>query len=128
VVGVLACYAAAAVWKWWLAPGWPSIVTKIVDFLDGRPASQIESLARRVIRLFSGLDLTRLRHRLIAGPDQLSAQEARYCLVASVGAHLPQVHGLSPRSRRLLFRTADRELQGTAEGREPSPSLRLRAR
>lgn len=105
VVGALACYAAAACWKWWLTPGWPSMVDKIMNLLEGQPADQTASLGRLAglaTHPRNGLDLTPIRQLLVTGPDQLSAEEARYCRVASLGARLPQDHGLSPRSRRLL--------------------------
>jgi hypothetical protein len=99
VVGALACYAAAACWKWWLAPGWPSIVNRFVDSLQKQLAKTRPST---LISPPEKLDLTRIRQLLMAGPDQLSWEVARCCRIAGLDARLPQDHGLSPRSRRLL--------------------------
>jgi len=99
VVGALACHAAAACWKWWLAPGWPSIVDAIMNSIQGRG----QALLVACPTMPGELNPTRVRQTLYAGPDRLSVREARYCCcLASRVGQLPQAHGLSPRSRRLL--------------------------
>jgi hypothetical protein len=112
VVGALACYAAAVCWNWWLAPGWPSIAGKIMDCLKGYPADQSSTAAGPLPS--SELSLMGLHEKLLAGPDRLSTLEARYCRLASLGVRLPQDHGLSPRSRRVLP-PAQRSLVGYLE-------------
>jgi hypothetical protein len=104
VMGTLACYAAAACWQWWLAPGWPSMVDMIMSNLEGGCSYSFQpaSYSPRSILIPGGLDLSGVRRRLVAGPDRLSATEARYCLLGSHSSRLPQDHGLSPRSRRML--------------------------
>jgi hypothetical protein len=100
VVGALACYAAAACWKWWLAPGWPSIADTIITNLRRQPISKRSTTSHPTRP--GEPNLKRLREKLLAGPDRLTALEARSSLLASQSARLPQDHGLSPRSWRLL--------------------------
>jgi hypothetical protein len=104
VVGAMACYAAAVCWQWWLAPGWPSMVDMIMRNLEGGCSYSFQSVSCSVrsILIPGELDLSGVRRRLVAGPDRLSATEARYCLLGSHSSRLPQDHGLSPRSRRML--------------------------
>jgi hypothetical protein len=104
VVGALACYAAAACWQWWLAPGWPSMVEMIMRNLEGGCCYSFQPVrcSAGSILIPGELDLSEVRRRLVAGPDRLSATEARYCLLGSHSSRLPQDHGLSPRSRRML--------------------------
>lgn len=110
VVGALACYAAAASWSWWLAPGWPSMVDMIMTSLEGgrTRGGLTVGWGVRSIRVPRDLDLSEVRRRLVAGPDLLSAEQVRYCLLGSHGSRLPQDHGLSPRSRRMLPVTQQR--------------------
>lgn len=57
---------------------------------------------RRLGRPPDNLTTHQLRERLLAGPDQLSAATATYCLRAGLGAIPPHECGLPPVRRHLL--------------------------
>jgi hypothetical protein len=47
-------------------------------------------------------DLDKLHGQLLAGPDHMDAETARYCLHAGIGHLLPRDYHRAPRPRRLL--------------------------
>jgi hypothetical protein len=91
--------------RWWLGPDWPSLVAEFIARAKdpGRwrnPA--MTAHLRQLDRPAQGVDLERLHRLLLAGPDHLDADTARYCLNAGLGWLLPQDYGGPARIRRVL--------------------------
>jgi hypothetical protein len=102
---LLACYAAVWCRRWWLGLDWPYLVTEFLARLDGptrwgSPAkvAHVQGLAPPA----QAADLAHLRGLLMAGPDHLDAQTARYCLRAGIGHLLPHDYHRPPLNRRVL--------------------------
>ncbi|WP_322770279.1 hypothetical protein [Frankia sp. Cr1] len=81
----LASWTLTTCRHWWLGPDWPAIVERFLQHLnDTEPGDDLPSskdgdaLADRAV----------LRSQLLAGPDQLSADAAAFCLRHGLGRHV----------------------------------------
>jgi hypothetical protein len=102
---LLASYAAVSCRRWWLGLDWPYLVTEFVARLrdpdrwgDAAVAAHVPGLTRPR----EAADLDQLEELLLAGPDLLNTESARYCLRAGIGHLLPRDYHRPPRPRRCL--------------------------
>lgn len=105
VLLLLASYAAVSCRRWWLGLDWPYLVTEFLARLKnparwGNPA--LIAHARGLVPPAQAIDPDDLRAALLAGPDHLDADTARYCLRAGIGNLLPRDYHRPPRPRHVL--------------------------
>lgn len=107
-VSMLACFAAAYSWRWWLTPSWPRRIKEFMSRLEDPGRWQDPYMAKQVERLAAdgnrSVDHDQLQRRLLAGPDRLDTAGADYCLRAGLHDIRPQDCGLAPVRRRALPR------------------------
>jgi hypothetical protein len=92
---LLACLAARWCWRWWLTPTWPHVVAGFVRQARGT-LREVHGYRSLGMPPPSARDPVQLGHRLLAGPDRLSAVEAAYVVRAGLGRLCPQDCELSP--------------------------------
>jgi hypothetical protein len=107
VLMMVAVLGAARCRRWWLGLDWPGLVAEFIVRVKEpgrwRDPAMIAHL-RRLDQPAQGADPDRLRRLLLAGPDRLDADTARYCLQAGLGFLLPRDYGGPARIRHILPR------------------------
>lgn len=119
VLLLLAAYAAVSCRRWWLGLDSPYLVTEFLARLEnpsrwGSPAmvAHLQGLAPPA----QATDLDHFRALLLAGPDHLDAQTARYCLRAGIGHLFPRDYHRPPRPRHILPSTVLALVEPTPPG------------
>jgi len=99
---MLAARAATTCRRWWLGPDWPYLVEEFTARLKdparwGDPT--MVTCLRTLVPPPQAADHEHLRELLLAGPDVLDADTARYCLRAGIGNLLPHDYNRPPDPR-----------------------------
>ncbi len=105
ILALLACRGATFNWHWWLSTGWSGLVDEFVLRLDDPKRWHCAwevSNRRKLGHPPGGSTSEGLRLLLLAGPDQMDAATAQFCLRAGLSALLPHHCGLPPVRRHLL--------------------------
>jgi hypothetical protein len=97
VVSLLACFAAAYAWRWWLTPTWPRRVEEFMRRIEDpgrwRDTDMVRHVERVIVHGRHAVDHERLRPALLAGPDQLDALGAEYCIMPDFAESFPSTVG-----------------------------------